>query len=76
MPNFEKCNRPRKDSATRLKSQLPKALSKKLVTVKGLVKEMRLELNTENKAPKTGKKKRLSEEIKDKTKNCYSFTQI
>ena len=71
MLNFEKCNCPRKDSATRLKSQLPKALSKKLVTVKGLVKEMRLELNTENKAPKTGKKKRLSEEIKDKTKNCY-----
>ena len=46
----------------RLKSQLPESPSKKLATVKGLVKEMGLELNTESKAHKTGKNKGLSKE--------------
>ena len=60
----------------RLKSQLPESPSKKLATVKGLVKEMGLELNTESKAHKTGKNKGLSKEIKDKVINLplgYSF---
>ena len=55
----------------RLKSQLPKSPSKKLATVKGLVKEMGLELNTEIKTHKTGKNKGLSKEIKDKVINFY-----
>ena len=46
----------------RLKSLLPKSPSRKLATVKGLVKEMGLELNTESKAHKTGKNKGLSKE--------------
>ena len=46
----------------RLKSLLPKSPSKKLATVKGLVKEMGLELNTESKAHKTGKNKGPSKE--------------
>ena len=45
-----------------LKSQLHKSPSRKLATVKGLVKEMGLELNTESKAHKTGKNKGLSKE--------------
>ena len=55
----------------RLKSQLPKSPSKKLATVKGLVKEMGLELNTEIKTHKTGKNKGLTKEIKDKVINFY-----
>ena len=60
----------------RLKCQMPKSPSKKLATVKSLVKEMGLELNTESKAHKTGKNKGLSKEIKDKVINLplgYSF---
>ena len=53
-----------------LKRQLPKSPSKKLATVKGLVKEMGFELNTESKAHKTGKNKGLSKEITDKV-NLY-----
>ena len=45
-----------------LKSQLHKSPSRTLATVKGLVKEMGLELNTESKAHKTGKNKGLSKE--------------
>ena len=60
----------------RLKSQLPKSPSKKLATVKGLVKEMGLELNTEIKAHKTGKNKGLSKEIKDKVINFYYHSDI
>ena len=55
----------------RLKCQMPKSPSKKLATVKSLVKEMGLELNTESKAHKTGKNKGLSKEIKDKAINSY-----
>ena len=40
-----------------IKSQLPKSPSKKLSTVKGLVKEMGSEWNSENKAPKIRKKR-------------------
>ena len=60
----------------RLKSQLPESPSKKLATVKGLVKEMGLELNTESKAHKTGKNKGLSKEIKDKAINFYYRSDI
>ena len=59
-----------------LKSQLPKSPSKKLATVKGLVKEMGLELNTEIKAHKTGINKGLSKEIKDKVINFYYCSDI
>ena len=45
-----------------LKSQLHKSPSRKLAIVKGLVKEMGLELNTESKAHKTGKNKGPSKE--------------
>ena len=59
-----------------LKSQLHKSPLRKLVTVKGLVKEMGLELNTESKAHKTGKNKGLSKEKKDKIINFYYRSDI
>ena len=59
-----------------LKSQLPKSPTKKLATVKGLMKEMGLELNTKSKAHKTGKNKEVSKEIKDKVINFYYRSDI
>ena len=59
-----------------LKRQLPKSPSKKVATVKGLVKEMGFELNTESKAHKTGKNKGLSKEMKDKVINLYYHSDV
>ena len=59
-----------------LKSQLPNSPSKKLATVTSLVKEMGLELNTENKAHETGKNKGISKEIKDRFINFYYHSDL
>ena len=55
---------------------MPNSPSKKLATVTSLVKEMGLELNTENKAHETGKNKGLSKEIKDRVINFYYHSDL